>query len=137
MLTGLASSPLPHRATGREALQWRSGGTFGVQFQIQSGAAAQPRDSCYREARVVTGVAPDASAIPNSGIRTQASVAIEVVIGPDGKVLETHIAQSSGSRALDEAALDAARETTYTPKIVCPYRYDRKPAVQKAAPIPA
>ncbi|HET6893911.1 MAG TPA: TonB family protein [Candidatus Baltobacteraceae bacterium] len=60
-----------------------------------------------------------------------------MVIGPDGKVLETHIAQSSGSRALDEAALDAARETTYTPKIVCPYRCDRKPAVQKAAPIPA
>lgn len=70
-----------------------SGGTFGVQFQLgATGAAAQPRDSCYREARVVTGVAPDASAIPNSGIRTQASVAIEVVIGPDGKVMETHCA---------------------------------------------
>jgi TonB family protein len=46
------------------------------------------------------------------------TVEVEVVVGPAGKVSRAWIYKSSGDTAIDGAALHAARESTYSPKLV-------------------
>jgi TonB family protein len=41
-----------------------------------------------------------------------------VTIGPTGNLVDAKISQSAGNMALDQAALAAARQSTYAPKIV-------------------
>jgi TonB family protein len=45
-------------------------------------------------------------------------MAVEVTIGPDGRLVDARIAQSSRYMVLDQAALEAARESTYKPKTI-------------------
>ena len=48
----------------------------------------------------------------------QGDVTIRVTIGPQGQVVAAVISSSSGNPLLDEAALRAARETTYKPPLL-------------------
>jgi protein TonB len=48
----------------------------------------------------------------------QGNVTVRVTIGPQGQVLAAVISSSSGNPLLDEAALKAAKETTYKPPMV-------------------
>jgi protein TonB len=42
-------------------------------------------------------------------------VGVRIALAPDGSVRQVELTQSSGSRLLDEAALAAARASTFTP----------------------
>jgi TonB family protein len=53
----------------------------------------------------------------NSGFRS-ATVEVEVTVGPSGNLVEARVVKSSGNLSIDEAALRAARESTYSPKLV-------------------
>jgi TonB family protein len=71
----------------------------------------------YKDATVVHQVTPGwpefARRVP--GTR---QVAIAVEIAPNGKVRSLRVLQSSGDVALDTAAMRAAQQSTYAPKIV-------------------
>ncbi|MBD0319640.1 MAG: TonB family protein, partial [Gemmatimonadetes bacterium] len=43
---------------------------------------------------------------------------IEVRVGPGGQVLDARLAQSSGSRVLDDMAMRSAREARFLPELV-------------------
>jgi TonB family protein len=47
--------------------------------------------------------------------RATGTVRVEVQVGPDGQVLAVQLVQSSGDSALDQAALNAARNSTFAP----------------------
>jgi TonB family protein len=51
-------------------------------------------------------------------LRASGMAAVQVTIGPGGELAESRIARSAANMALDQAALDAARESIYAPKIV-------------------
>jgi TonB family protein len=95
-----------------------SGGTFAVQFQFEGKHAVSADDDCPRAARVVTVSSPDAGpAIRASGLRRSIVVTVDLTIDRNGKLVEARIAQSSGNMALDQAALAAARQSTYEPQL--------------------
>ena len=66
------------------------------------------------EARVVTAAEP---ALPQ-GLKMGGTVNVGVTIAPNGHVIRTTILRSSGNSRVDEAAVDAARHSTYSPKRV-------------------
>jgi TonB family protein len=53
----------------------------------------------------------------NSGFRS-ATVEVEVTVGPSGNLVDAGVIKSSGNLSIDEAALRAARQSTYSPKLV-------------------
>ncbi|HXW50812.1 MAG TPA: energy transducer TonB [Candidatus Acidoferrales bacterium] len=76
------------------------------------------------DARFTHQVPPDYPAIAkDQGV--QGTAVVFATIGPDGKVLSAHIDQSSGNKMLDDAALEAARESGFEPPII-----DGKPATE-------
>jgi TonB family protein len=46
------------------------------------------------------------------------TVQIEVTVGPSGNLVGAKIYKSGNNMAIDQAALRAARESTYSPKLV-------------------
>jgi TonB family protein len=96
------------------------------------------------EAAVVTAVTPPPDA--GKGLKAPATAVIQVTIGSDGKLVSAKVAQSSKNPAIDQAALDAASKTTYSPKIVnCegvtetyafPYTFDPSAAAPKPSGSP-
>jgi TonB family protein len=73
-------------------------------------ACAQPNS----EARVVTAAEPE----PPHGLKLHGTVNVVVTIAPSGHVTSATVAHSSGNAAIDGAVVDAARRSTYSPKIV-------------------
>jgi TonB family protein len=73
-------------------------------------ACAQPNS----EAHVVTAAAPE----PPHGLKLQGTVNVVVTIAPSGHVTSASVVHSSGNAAIDGAVVDAARRSTYSPKIV-------------------
>ena len=66
------------------------------------------------DARFTNKVTPEYPEIAKQqGI--QGTCVVLVTIGPDGAVIGTKIGQSSGNPALDQAALTAARQSSYSP----------------------
>lgn len=61
-----------------------------------------------------------AQAIVPSGIRVDRTTFVDltVVIGPDGSLQSVRVTRSSGNSALDAAAMDAARRSRFSPKIL-------------------
>jgi TonB family protein len=47
-----------------------------------------------------------------------ATVEVEVTVGPAGNLLGTRVVKSSGNAFIDDAAVRAARESTYSPRLV-------------------
>lgn len=66
------------------------------------------------DASVKNAVAPN---LPNDP-KLEAVVDVAVTVGPSGKVLSTKVTHSSGNAKIDNAVVRAARESTYSPKIV-------------------
>lgn len=92
------------------------GGTFAMDFSFEGYGLPQTASECPRDARVIAVVipgSPDYS--PGLG---EVRVVISVTIGPDGNVLDARVAESSGNLYLDRAAVDAARNSKYSPKLV-------------------
>jgi TonB family protein len=46
------------------------------------------------------------------------TVQVEVTVGPSGNLLGAKVYKSSSNMAIDQAALRAARESTYSPKLI-------------------
>lgn len=78
-------------------------------------ASAAPGTSCNHEGRVSNW----AHAVYPATLRlTQdTSAIVHVTIGTNGELVTEKIAQSSGNDVLDQSALDAAKRSTYEPKV--------------------
>jgi TonB family protein len=76
------------------------------------------------DARFTRQVQPEYPAIAKAQGVTGTAVVL-ATIGPDGKVVSAHIDQSTGNTMLDNAALDAAKESGFQPPII-----DGKPATE-------
>ena len=69
---------------------------------------------------------PSVSATPDVGdippevraAKISGTAAIQVSLDPDGHVINTAVAQSTGSTGLDNVAIQMARNATYSPKMV-------------------
>lgn len=70
----------------------------------------------YQDATVTQAATPVYPS--NARTRHEATVNLIVTVGPDGKLQSARIAQSSGDMALDAAAMQAARDSQFAPKIV-------------------
>ncbi len=59
-------------------------------------------------------------AMPNvpHGLNVTATVEVGVTIAPNGKVIATSIVRSSGNATIDQAVVNAAMHSTYSPKLV-------------------
>jgi protein TonB len=80
-----------------------------------------PKPACktpYQDATVVNQAQPEyPDAARDLGLG-EVQVAVTVTIGPDGNLIDAKVSQSAGNMSLDQAALAAARQSTYAPKIV-------------------
>ncbi|MGA8474285.1 MAG: M56 family metallopeptidase [Candidatus Cybelea sp.] len=80
-------------------------------------AATTVAATCARpnsEALVVAAAQPD---LPH-GLKLHGAVNVVVTIAPSGHVTSATVLHSSGNAAIDGAVIDAARRSTYSPKIV-------------------
>jgi TonB family protein len=74
---------------------------------------------CYTPYQDATVVQQAPALFPSAARRRRTTIVIlRVTIGPTGKMLSARIEQSSFDVALDQAALAAARASTYAPKVV-------------------
>ncbi|MDQ2871559.1 MAG: energy transducer TonB [Candidatus Eremiobacteraeota bacterium] len=85
---------------------------------LPASPTASPKPSCTApdvEAKTLVPVAPDEpQAASDQGLT--GSVQIEVLLGTSGLVRDASVYRSSGSPLLDQAALRAARASTYAPE---------------------
>jgi TonB family protein len=70
--------------------------------------------ACAREATVVNAVAP---VISKADYEPKVSARVLVSIDANGNVTGAKVMLSSGSTAIDDAALEAAKKSTYKPAI--------------------
>jgi periplasmic protein TonB len=80
-----------------------------------------PKPACktpYQDATVVQQAQPEYPDSAREQGLGEVQVAVKVTIGPSGSLENATISQSAGNMALDQAALAAARQSTYAPKIV-------------------
>lgn len=90
-------------------------------IQAVAFVAAQAK-SCNRDADVVPlpgerpkrGQSPE----PEPDLAGGIVVTVNVTVDPSGKPTAAHVVQGSGSKPLDDAAIDAALKSQYTPKMV-------------------
>lgn len=79
-----------------------------------------PKPVCsspYADAATITKFTPETPQLAlDQGLSGVAQVKVD--LSADGRVLDAGIFESTGSSILDHAAVDAAKRTTYTPKIV-------------------
>lgn len=75
---------------------------------------------CATPFQNATALQPASADYPASAARLHASgqAVVEVTIAPTGELQEAHIVSSANNMALDQAALEAARRTIYSPKTV-------------------
>jgi TonB family protein len=66
---------------------------------------------------ITNEVEPDYPASARDADVGPATVQVSVTVGPTGNVTQLNVAKSSGNIAIDAAALQAARESTYSPAI--------------------
>lgn len=78
---------------------------------VDSARCSQPN----HEATAIKAVSPEYP--PGYGNLDRTAVVI-IEVAPTGALAESHIFRSSGIAAMDEAALQSARQSTYSPKIV-------------------
>jgi TonB family protein len=90
-------------------------------------AAASPAPSaapsatpvpCNRDVTIQTPVTPDYPDALRRANVGEVRVAIDVTVNANGKVASERILESSGLDAADQAALAAASQSTYLPKMV-------------------
>lgn len=91
------------------------GGVVRVTIPFESRNFDCDRDVTVQK-EVVPGVPPSVWTGQPSGAEKTATV--QVNVGPDGKLVSEQIVGSTGIEQLDQAALDAARQSKYIPKMV-------------------
>jgi len=80
-----------------------------------------PRPACktpYQDATAVQAVTPDYPDQAREQGLGEVQVTVIVTISPSGSLVNATIGQGSGNMSIDQAALSAARQSTYAPKIV-------------------
>jgi TonB family protein len=88
---------------------------FGVVATAAAAVAAPSCEIANRDAVVASAVKP---VLPSSVHPTDVESAyVAVTIGPNGHLLNEHIASSSNNPAVDRAVLDALRKSTFSPKV--------------------
>ena len=70
---------------------------------------------CYHGVTVINAAMPN---IPKSAYRAGATANALVTVGADGRPVGAKIARSSGSKAIDDAAVVAAMKSTYSPEVL-------------------
>lgn len=87
---------------------------FGVRAESHHSSCASPN----RDADVVQSVTPDYPETARELGLGQVTVQVKVTVSPSGNLVGASIFQSSNNMSLDQAALSAARQSTYSPKVV-------------------
>ena len=106
------------QATGPPVVVIPTGGP-GTRTTPVPDTSPQPMQT-FAPCRMVRKIEPNyPDWVKNAGI--QGVVAVVIAIGSDGRVQSAHVGASSGNAALDQAAVDAARASTYD----CPLLSDR------------
>jgi TonB family protein len=59
---------------------------------------------------------PEPPMLPH-GLKVSGSAVVSVTLAPNGRVLKTSVVKSSGNQTADNAVLEAARKSKYSPKI--------------------
>ncbi len=80
-----------------------------------------PKPACrnpFQDATVVQQVSPDYPESARSLGLGQVTVQVKVTVSPSGSLIGASIFQSGNNMSLDQAALSAARQSTYSPKVV-------------------
>jgi len=72
----------------------------------------------YQDATVVQQVTPDYPESARELGLGEVTVQVEVTISPSGSLQSAKLYSQSGNMALDQAALSAAKQSTYAPKVV-------------------
>jgi protein TonB len=83
--------------------------------------AGTPKPACANpnvEATVTNPVQPDYPESARDLGLGAVSVEVEVTVGPSGNLIDAKVYKSSSNMAIDQAALRAARQSTYSPKLV-------------------
>ena len=70
------------------------------------------------EASVTNPVQPDYPESARDLGLGAVTVNVKVTVGPSGNLIGASVYKSSGNMAIDQAALRAARESNYSPKLV-------------------
>jgi TonB family protein len=70
------------------------------------------------EATVTNPVQPDYPESARDLGLGAVTVEVEVTVGPSGNLVNANVYKSSSNMAIDQAALRAARQSTYSPKLV-------------------
>ncbi|HET9393924.1 MAG TPA: energy transducer TonB [Candidatus Rubrimentiphilum sp.] len=73
--------------------------------------------NCNRDATVTAQVAPDFPDKARGVVVGPATVFISVSISPQGKIARLRVFKSSGNGDLDQAAIHAAQQSTYSPRV--------------------
>jgi|SRR5579884_765453 len=80
-----------------------------------------PKPACkvpYQDAQAVNAVTPEYPDSAREQGLGEVQVTVVVTISPTGQLVNATMGQGSGNMAMDQAALAAARQSTYAPKIV-------------------
>jgi TonB family protein len=80
-----------------------------------------PKPACANpnvEATVTNPVQPDYPESARDLGLGAVTVEVEVTVGPSGNLITAKVYKSSSNMAIDQAALRAARQSTYSPKLV-------------------
>jgi periplasmic protein TonB len=106
-------------STQQTYVQPKTGTQNGV--PAGQGTAAPAKATCatpYADATMRSMVTPEYPQAAKEAGFGDATVLIEVSIGPSGSLVGASVYKSSGNMSIDQAALRAARESTYNPKFV-------------------
>ncbi|MGZ3576328.1 MAG: energy transducer TonB [Vulcanimicrobiaceae bacterium] len=96
-------------------------GAFIGQIAKAEQVQTQHHNGCkvfYQDAAVVNKVKPNYPDSARDLDLGKVTVLVQVTIGPSGSLVGANLYQSSNNMALDQAALTAARQSSYVPKIV-------------------
>jgi protein TonB len=97
------------------------GVSSGPPQPVSTAPVGTPKPACatpYQDATVVQQAQADYPDQARDLGLGEVQVAVQVTIGPTGNLVDATIAQSGGNMSLDRAAIAAARQSTYAPKIV-------------------
>jgi periplasmic protein TonB len=107
--------------TGSENGVPQGQGTAAPAPPAPSAPAGTPKPACrtpYQDATAVQAVTPDYPDAAREQGLGEVQVTVIVTISPSGSLVNATIGQGSGNMSIDQAALSAARQSTYAPKIV-------------------
>ncbi len=99
----------------------QNGAPGGTGTAETSAPAATAKPACANpnvEATVTSPVQPDYPESAKDLGLGAVSVEVEVTVGPSGNLVSASVYKSSNNMSIDQAALRAARQSTYSPKLI-------------------